>query len=419
VFPKPDDVEEELKTYVKQDQDYQSEIAKAYDQSWRLIQKGYIGDALTYQTFHKLPVVDEYRFIRKNFHKAWVLYVLLLRVFSFKNPFKEVSAFLKTRHVERLDEHQTPMLYPDYKDFQSELLQLKPLVSVIIPTLNRYKYLKDVLKDLEQQDYTNFEVILVDQSEPFQKEFYDAFDLKINLIYQEEKALWLARNTAIQQSEGQIIMLSEDDVRIEADWILEHLKCLDYFNTDVSAGPFYPKGSVLPKQSSFFKISSQFATGNVAFYKSIMKETGMFDRQFERQRMGDGEFGLRVYLSGFKSTQNPRASCIDIKANEGGLRQLGSWDAFRSKNLFSPKPVPSVLYYYRKYYGNKAAKFALLKTVPGSIIPYRHKQNSYLKVVGVILSLFISPIVIFQVIKSWVISNKKLKEGAKIRKLFY
>jgi glycosyltransferase involved in cell wall biosynthesis len=29
----------------------------------------------------------------------------------------------------------------------------QPLVSVIIPTLNRYVYLKDVMEDLEKQDY--------------------------------------------------------------------------------------------------------------------------------------------------------------------------------------------------------------------------------------------------------------------------
>ena len=50
------------------------------------------------------------------------------------------------------------------------------MVSVVIPTLNRYTYLKDVLEDLEKQDYENFEVIVVDQSEPFQKNFM------INLI---------------------------------------------------------------------------------------------------------------------------------------------------------------------------------------------------------------------------------------------
>src|SRR5690606_38982647 len=121
-------------------------------------------------------------------------------------------------------------------------------VSVVIPTLNRYAYLKDVLHDFEKQDYKNFEILVVDQSEPFQSEFYKSFDLNVRVIWQEEKALWLARNTAIKASKGELIALSEDDVRIQPDWISSHLKCLDFFTAQVSAGVFYPEGKEIPKE---------------------------------------------------------------------------------------------------------------------------------------------------------------------------
>ena len=65
------------------------------------------------------------------------------------------------------------MNYKKWDTFKSTLVLEKPLVSVVIPTLNRYKYLKDVLNDLEQQDYTNLEVIVIDQSEPFEELFYN------------------------------------------------------------------------------------------------------------------------------------------------------------------------------------------------------------------------------------------------------
>lgn len=417
LFPLVENLDSSLLEKIPVDSAYQSNLSKAYDQSWRLIQKGYIGDAATYQSFEKLPLVDEYHFIRKNFHKAWVVYVLIIRLLSLKNPFKEVKAFFQTRNVKRVDEHQNPITYPEYQNFQSKLIQDNPLVSVIIPTLNRYPYLKDVLNDLEQQDYTNFEVIVVDQSEPFQKEFYNEFDLNINLIYQEEKALWLARNKAIQESKGEYILLSEDDVRIRTDWITHHLKCLDFFVADISAGVFYPSNSQIPVSSSFFKVSSQFATGNAALSKSLFKNIGLFDRQFEKQRMGDGEFGQRAYLEGYKSVSNPLASCIDVKASEGGLRQMGSWDGFRPKKWLDPRPIPSVLYLFRKYHGNKAAKLALLKTVPSSIMPYKYKRNSYMMLLGVVISFFLLPIVLLQVRKSWKLASVKLKEGAKIEEL--
>jgi glycosyltransferase involved in cell wall biosynthesis len=418
VFPKPDQVDAELNSLVKQDQSYQSEMAKTYDQSWRLTQKGYIGQAKTYKEFKKLPVIDEYRFIRKNFHKAWVLYVLLFRLVSFKNPFKELTAYFKTRDVKRVDEHQHPIKYPGYKTFQSDLLQQQPLVSVIIPTLNRYPYLKDVLKDLERQAYSNFEVIVVDQSEPFQKEFYEEFNLNINLMYQEEKALWLARNTAIQQSKGECILLFDDDSRVDEDWITQHLKTLDFFKADLSSGvSISTQGAKVPANYAHFGISSQLDTGNVLLKKSVFKDLGLFDRQFEKQRMGDGEFGLRAYLAGYKNISNPYAKRLHLKVGSGGLRQMGSWDGFRPRKWLDPRPIPSVVYLFRKYHGNKAARLALLKTVPSSIMPYRYKQNPYMMVLGVVISLLISPLVLVQVFKSWRLASIKLREGARIEKL--
>jgi glycosyltransferase involved in cell wall biosynthesis len=418
VFPKVDSVDVTLKQQVRLDQRYQSEVAKAYDQSWRLLQKGYIGEAATYSEFKKLPVIDEYRFIRKNFHKAWVLYVLLIRLVSFKSPFKEVSAYLKTKGVNRVDEHQHPMDYSDYNAFQSDLVQQQPLVSVIIPTLNRYRYLKDVLKDLELQKYMNFEVIVVDQSEPFQKEFYDEFDLNINLIYQKEKALWLARNKAIKESQGEHILLFDDDSRVDADWITQHLKTLDFFQADLSSGvSISTQGAKVPANYAHFGISSQLDTGNVLLKKEVFRQIGLFDRQFEKQRMGDGEFGLRAYLANYKNISNPYAKRLHLKVGSGGLRQMGSWDGFRPKKWLDPRPIPSVVYLFRKYYGNKEARLALLKTVPSSIMPYRYKSNSALMLVGVIISILISPLILIQVLKSWSLASNKIKDGSRIDKL--
>jgi glycosyltransferase involved in cell wall biosynthesis len=231
------------------------------------------------------------------------------------------------------------------------------------------------------------------------------------VIYQEEKALWLARNTAVKNAKGTFIAFSEDDVRIESDWIATHLKCLDFFDAQVSAGVFFPEGQHLPKERSYFTLASQFATGNAMVYKVVFEKVGMFDRQFEKQRMGDGEFGLRCYINGIKSISNPYAYCIDVKASTGGLRQMGSWDAFRTQNLFAARPIPSVLYFYRRYFGNAQARLALFRTVPMSIMPYRFKSNKVMQIMGVLVSMLLLPFVLFQVLKSWRLSSKKLHEG--------
>src|SRR5690606_12856606 len=415
-FPQIEALPELVLKQLMYDEGYESEHARDYDLSWQAIQNGYVGNVETYTQFEILPLADEYRFIRKQFHPVWVFYVLVCRLCSFHNPFKEIQAWVATAKTKRVAP-VTALSYDAWSQYQSQLLEQAPLVSVVIPTLNRYAYLKEVLEDFEQQDYTHFEVLVVDQSEPFQPDFYKQFELRLHVSWQEEKALWLARNTAIKAAKGDLIALSEDDVRIAPYWISSHLPCLDFCKAQVSAGVFCPEGQELPKERSFFALASQFATGNAMLYKSVFKQLGLFDRQFEKQRMGDGEFGLRVYLGGMLSVSNPYASCIDVKAGTGGLRELGSWDAFRPSNFFAPRPIPSVLYYYRTYYGDRAARWALLRTIPTSLIPYQFKKNKGMLVLGLFLSILLLPLVLYQVLKSWNLASKKIKEGALIEEL--
>lgn len=418
IFPVFEKLPNDVISQLEPDNGFKSEKAKEYDLSWQAVQKGHIGASETYASFQKLPIVDEYRFLRKYFHPVWVFYVLMLRIFSFKNPFKEIAAWKKSSNVKRSNYLKTPIQYPNWDGFQSSLVLENPLISIVIPTLNRYEYLKDVLEDLEKQVYKNFEVIVVDQSTPFQEDFYSQFKFDINLIHQTERALWLARNRAIETSKGEYLLLFDDDSRVEPNWVSNHLKCLDFFKADISSGVSISKvGAEVPEHYSFFRISDQIDTGNVIIKKKVFREIGLFDRQFEKQRMGDGEFGLRSFVNNYKNISNPYAGRIHLKVGSGGLREMGSWDAFRPKSLFAPRPIPSVLYLYRKYYGRKRSLLAILRTVPQSIIPYRYKKNKKMLVLGLLISLFLFPFVVLQVYISWRLASRKLKEGAMIKRL--
>lgn len=418
LFPEINELPKAILEQLQEDESYKSGRSKAYDLSWQAIQKGYIGDAEAIKEIIAIPLEDEYHFARKYFNSAWVFYVLIIRMLSFKNPIKELSAWYRTRQTKRSNYLKSPIEYDQWDAFKSLLLKENPKITVIIPTLNRYEYLAAVLSDLEQQDHKNFEVIVVDQSEPFQEGFYKPFELDLRVIYQEEKALWLARNTAIEQSKGEYLLFFDDDSRVNADWITNHIKCIDFFKADLSSGVSISKiGANVPEHYSFFKVSDQLDTGNVLIKKDVFKSIGLFDRQFEKQRMGDGEFGLRAYLNGFLNVSNPYAKRLHLKVGTGGLREMGSWDAFRTKKWFAPRPIPSVLYLFRTYFGNIPAKYALLRTVPLSIMPYQFKKNKPMQILGVFVSIIILPIVLLQVYRSWQLSGKKIKQGALIEKL--
>jgi glycosyltransferase involved in cell wall biosynthesis len=258
----------------------------------------------------------------------------------------------------------------------------------------------------------------VDQTDDYQEDFYKNWRLDLKHWHQSEKALWKARNEAIKSAKGDHILMYDDDSLVENDWIYQHLKTLDYFNADISSGVSISKtGDKVPANYSYFRWSDQLDTGNVLLKKSIFKEIGLFDRQFEKQRMGDGEFGLRAYLSGYKNISNHKAKRIHLKVPEGGLRQMGSWDGWRPKKLFGPRPVPSVLYLARKYFGNSLAIYFILHSIIPSLIPYQFKSNKILKIVSFIFLPFVLPLIGFQVYKSWTQSSTKLNEGNKIEKL--
>lgn len=398
------------------DLNYKSETAQLHDLGWTAFQSGFISNVpengIDVWRKSDFPAVDEYRFLKKNFHSAWVIYVLLIRLFTFHNPFKEIDGFLKTRKVKRFDYSKNVLNDATYENFESTLVASKPFISVVIPTLNRYPYLAAVLKDLENQTYKNFEVIVVDQTDDFQADFYKDWNLDLKFWFQEEKALWRARNEAIQAAKGNYILLYDDDSLVAPDWIYEHLKCLDFYQADLSSGvSISTAGAEVPKHYSYFRWSDQLDTGNVLLKKEIFTTIGLFDRQFEKQRMGDGEYGLRAYVAGYKNISNYKAKRIHLKVSQGGLRQMGSWDGWRPKKIFGPRPVPSVLYFSRKYFGNELTFYYIVHSILPSLIPYQFKKNKFLKMVSFLLVPFLLPLVSFQVYKSWKLSSIKIKNN--------
>jgi glycosyltransferase involved in cell wall biosynthesis len=412
IYPDVSDIPDHIYNLLKLDSNYITDHAQKLDLAYQAIEKGFIGNSKKLISIENIHLKDEYVFLKKYFSFFWYIHTFLWRLITFHNPVKEFTAFL---YGFKSNSHSYDDCIPhtEFDEFHSSLIDDLPKVSVIIPTLNRYKLLKDVLKDLEKQKYQNFDVIIVDQSEPFHKSSYNDFNLDIKLIHQEDKALWLARNTAINISKSEYLLFFDDDSRVNEDWILSHLKCLDLFNADISSGVSISKlGDSIPKNYSYFKYSDQLDTGNVLIKREVFKKINLFDRQFEKQRMGDGEFGLRAYKYGFINISNPRAKRLHLKAQTGGLRVMGLWDGFRSKRFTDPRPIPSVLYLYRKYFGNKMTYNKLVISIPSSIIPYKYKGSKLARFLSYFLSVILFPILFFQIIKSWDLSTKKIREGS-------
>ena len=397
------------------DSGYSHSTICAWDASFQVLMKGIgikSGENNDQSIEVELTPDDIYRFLRKYYKRLWLAITCVLRIMTFCNPFNEILGLWKTRKVKPQYLFDSHFDCEEYDGFNSGLVESEPFISIILPTFNRYADLNTILSDLEKQSYTRFEVLVIDQSNSFREEFYDNFNLKLQIIRQEEPALWRARNSGINSSQSEYLLFLDDDSRIEPDWILQHLKCIDYFDAGISSGISISRiGAKIPENYSFFRWSDQLDTGNVLIKRNVFNVCGLFDQQFEKMRMGDGEFGVRAYINGFKNISNPKAPREHLKTAEGGLRDMGHWDAFHSNHFFTYRPVPSVFYYWRKYWGNQSALLACCFKIPFSLILYKYKGNHLVSFASLLIFIILFPIIIIQIIMSWVIATKMLKRG--------
>jgi glycosyltransferase involved in cell wall biosynthesis len=106
-----------------------------------------------------------------------------------------------------------------------------PLVSIIIPTYNRANLLPTAILSVINQNYQNWELIIVDDgSTNNTKQTVEEFikkDSRIKYFYQENKGQPFAMNTGIKLSKGEFIAFLDDD----DEWYLEKLeKQIEFLN---------------------------------------------------------------------------------------------------------------------------------------------------------------------------------------------
>ncbi len=95
---------------------------------------------------------------------------------------------------------------------------MKPLISLIIPIFNSAEYLSDCLDSVLGQTFKDFEAILVndgstDNSDDICKAYAER-DKRIKYIRQENQGVCAARNTGLDNAEGEMICFADSD-----DWM--------------------------------------------------------------------------------------------------------------------------------------------------------------------------------------------------------
>lgn len=116
---------------------------------------------------------------------------------------------------------------------------MKDLISIIIPVYNVEDYLDRCLKSIVSQEYSNLEIILindgsVDNSGKICDEWAKA-DKRIKVIHQNNKGVSAARNAGLDIAKGELIGFVDPDDDISTDMYSSMIENMKKNNADVVA----------------------------------------------------------------------------------------------------------------------------------------------------------------------------------------
>lgn len=199
----------------------------------------------------------------------------------------------------------------------------KPKFSIIVPIYKVEEWLTQCIFSVLNQNYESFQLILVDDESPDNcPTICDDFakkDVRIKVIHQKNKGLSGARNSGIDNAEGEYIVFLDGDDRLYENSLQEFANILEKKNYDLVIGAYVTEKSTSKTIDKIVEADieiinnknealeySLFETKKVvweacakAFKRSIFSENGLY---FREGLIGaeDCEFFVRV-IKLFKS----------------------------------------------------------------------------------------------------------------------
>lgn len=118
-----------------------------------------------------------------------------------------------------------------------ELLSQTPRVSVVVCTYNGGRTLEQCVRSLEELDYPDFEVIVVDDgSTDNTAEILQQFS-EIRIIRQPNRGLSAAHNAGLDAATGSIVAYTDSDCFVDRDWLTLLVQELEHDGASAVGGP--------------------------------------------------------------------------------------------------------------------------------------------------------------------------------------
>ncbi len=251
----------------------------------------------------------------------------------------------------------------------AELQQaVTPFMSVIIPTCNGQRFLPDVLDALAKQTFSDFETIVIDDASIDDSVTLIERDYpKVRLIVNRRNIGFVAScNTAVDASDGRIVVLLNNDTEPEPTWLAE--LALGFCTNPHAAAitskmllfderqRLHTTGDMLgmdglPRNRGVWEVDQgQFddqtevfsgCGGATAYRREVWKALDGFDEDFWMY-LEDVDLGFRARLMGWQTVLAPNARVYHHLSASGG-DTLSSYYVGRNTIWMLAKNMPDAL----------------------------------------------------------------------------
>jgi len=248
-------------------------------------------------------------------------------------------------------------------------------VTAVVPTVDRYPYLRQVLRQLGDQTVRPVETLVVDQTPADRRERLSAEEfpgIGLQVIQLDEAGQCSSRNTALEAVRSGYVLLLDDDIELPPDLIEQHLAALEQTGADVSCGICHePDAGPLPASFRLMRASDVFPAGNLLLRTQALSRSGLFDLAYNRGQRADCDLGMRLTLSGALAVLNPQASVLHHHAPRGGLRvhraRVVTYGHSRNRVWKRVAPSVSEIYLARRYYQPRQVREMLWIAAAGTL----------------------------------------------------
>lgn len=234
---------------------------------------------------------------------------------------------------------------------------ISPSISVIIPTYGREAVLCETLANVLQQDYPNYEVLVIDQTaqhEPETDSYLEKLATGQQIRYYRVRWASLpgARNYGVRRATGEIIVFLDDDVLLPVGFLTAHAANYQRSTIGAVAGRIFDRTKLaeadpdlvidtLPAEAmnpavAWYHLNlvhtrkpQQVITArgcNMSFRRELFEKYDLwFDERFQGSAVREeSDFCLRIRQTPYQIWYDPQAHLVHLGEESGGCHDLST-----------------------------------------------------------------------------------------------